>query len=729
MRAVLTAFVLLAIATPVPATLPRPGAQETAFDLDAIFSRGVWDAAGLEAVHWTDAGHYGIPEPSTTFNGAHDLVRVRASDGTREMLVSAGRLIPATAERPLVIDDWQLSADGGALLLAAHDSGDPTDRGPREFWLYERRSGGLRRIDPEAPAGSVRHGRFSPDGTRVAYVRDHDLWIDDRRTGAVTRLTSDGSHTLRNGVGNWLYENGLGLTRAFRWSPDSRSIAFWQFDDELVNDHPAAGGVNPAARIGVIPAGGGEIVWIRLPGSARDHYAVGMEWAGNPRELVVQQLTRSQNTLRLWLADATNGSTREILRETDEAWVEVRDELRWIDGGRAFLWPSERDGWRRLYRVTRTGSSIRALTPPGVDMISLEGLDEAGGRVWYRASPDDPTRAVLWQAPLDPDPTAAAPATAPAPGGSHRYTFAPGARWAFHERSDFASPPGVDLVELPSHRVVRTLVDNGDLRNRIASLGLRHRFVRIEVEPGVNLDSWQLLPPDFDAARRWPVLLVVGGDPSVRDHWAGRRRLWHYWLARHGWVVMAVDGRGTSAPRGREWRRGLRGEEGGRAAAEQANALRAFAAEHRWVDLDRIGAWGWGDGASVVLDLMFRHPERVGAGIAVAPLADRRMGATLLQERTLGRPQDAPSTYTDASPLNWAHRLEGALLLVHGTADDLVPYAATEALVDRLIAAGKPFRLMPYPDRGHSISEGDGTTRHLYELMTRFLHENLAPGY
>ncbi len=740
------AAVLLALALAPP---PAARAQGTAaLTLDRIFSGELTPARFGPARWMADGGAYTTLEPSPRVPGADELVRYDAAGGARSVLVPAERLVPPGGDRPLAVDDYHWSPDGRRLLVFTNTARVWRTNTRGDYWVLDLRGGALRRLGGDAAPSTLMFARFSPDGGRVAYVRENDLYAEDLTTGVVTRLTRDGSRTVINGTFDWLYEEEFGLKDGFRWSPDGRRIAFWQLDASGVRDfylvnntdslysriipiqYPKAGTTNSAVRVGVVDAAGGPARWLEIPGDPRNVYVARMEWAAGSDEVVLQHLNRRQDTLRVMLGDARTGRVRTVVTEGDSAWVDVVDDLRWLPGGGRFTWVSERDGWRRVYLVSRDGRTVAPVTRAGTDVVSVAGVDERGGWLYYVASPDNPTQRFLFRARLDGRgaPERLTPAGA---GGTHEYDVAPGFRWALHTASAFGDPPRVELVRLPGHRVQRTLVSNDSLRARMAGLaGGPGEFFRVDVGGGVELDGWMLKPPGFDPSRRYPVLFYVYGEPAavtVTDRWGGRNYLWHRMLAQQGYLVVSLDNRGTPAPRGREWRKVVYRRVGVLTAADQAAAARVIRG-WAFVDSTRLGMWGWSGGGSMTLHALFRYPELYRAGIAVAPEADIHYYDTAYTERYMGLPQENPEAYRAGSPITYADGLRGDLLLVHGTGDDNVHYQATEALINALVAAGKPFEMMAYPNRTHAINEGEGTSRHLFGLFTRYLAEHLPAG-
>ncbi len=316
--------------------------------------------------------------------------------------------------------------------------------------------------------------------------------------------------------------------------------------------------------------------------------------------------------------------------------------------------------------------------------------------------------------------------------GAHSYQFSPTGRWAFHTYSNLDTPPTIELVRLPKHDVVRPLAPNTALRAGIDSLKRnRVEFFRLDIGDGVQVDGWCLKPPDFDPVKKYPLFIQVYGEPAgqtVQDRWGGSGYLWHLMLAQQGYIVASFDNHGTPAPRGRAWRKSIYRQIGILASADQAAAARAFLAARPYADPARVGIWGWSGGGSMTLNAMFRYPDLYATGISVAGVPDQRFYDSIYQERYMGLPQGNPEGFRDGSPITFAKNLKGHLLIIHGTGDDNVHYQGFEAVVNELIARGKQFTMMSYPNRSHGISEGPGTTMHLYTLMTDYLKAHLAPG-
>jgi len=716
-------------------------------ELERIFARDEYAVQTVAQPAWIDGGaRYAAVEPSTAAAGARDIVEYDAASGQRAVLVAGSALTPAGAATPLSIDGYAWSADRARLLVFTNSKRVWRQNTRGDYWVLDRASGALRQLGGDAAPSTLMFAKFSADGRRVGYVRDRDLFVEDGTSGTITRLTKAEHDHIVNGTSDWVYEEELNLRDAFRWSPDGRRIAYWQFDTTgiesftLVNNtdtlypaltripYPKAGTTNSAVRIGVVAAAGGPTMWVQTAGDPRSTYIPRIDWAEDGRSLAVQQLNRLQNRNDVLIADALTGAVKRAHRDESKTWVDVPDDFTWLDGGRSFLWVSEKDGWRHLYRVAADGSGDRLVTKFDGDIISVSGFDAAAGWVYFLASPGAATEQYLYRGRLEGSgvPERVTPAGL---RGFHTYNVSPNVRWAFHTYSRIDVPPVTELVSLPDHRVVRTLVDNAPLKGKLAALANSPtEFFTVDVGGGVTLDGWMMKPRTFDPSRKYPLLVFVYGEPAgqtVLDRWGGNTALFHRALANDEFIVVSVDNRGTPAPKGAAWRKVVYGAIGDLSSKEQAAAVRQLMARHPFIDPDRVAVWGWSGGGSSTLNAMFRFPDVFKVGVAVAPVPDQRLYDTIYQERYMGLPQDNAEGYRLGSPINFAEGLKGRLLIVHGTGDDNVHYQGTERLVNRLVSLGKPFDLMVYPNRSHAISEGDGTTLHVYSLIARYLVEHL----
>lgn len=583
-----------------------------------------------------------------------------------------------------------------------------------------------------------RSGNRSPDGERVIFADMGNLHVRDG--DETIALTSDG-------VAGSIW-NGQAI-----WSPDGTRVAYVQSDfskvryrqllvptdpsyPEVSKTHFArVGETISKLRVGVVDAEGGETQWIALDQPEEGFYLEQVSWAGNSAEVFVEKLSRFRDEREFLICDVKTGETNRIFHETDPAWViaSIRKNtgLEWIRNGEAFIVMSEKDSWRHAYVYTRDGKEEALLTPGEFDIIERVRVDEAGGWFYYNASPNNGTQKYLYRVRLDGKeaPEQVTPTNQP---GTHDYVFSPDAKWAFHTYSTFDTPPITELVKFPEHRVVRTLEDNHELREKMETM-IAHptEFVQLDIGDGINMDAWILKPSDFDAAKKYPVFVYVYGEPhaqTVLDKWEHNHRDFHRMIADLGYLVISIDNRGTPAPKGAAWRRAVFGKLGPLSTDEQAEGLKELARTRPYVDLGRVGIWGWSGGGSNTLNAMFRKPDVYHVGIAVAAKPQPHLYNAWFQENYMRTREVNPEGYRQAAAINYAEGLQGDLLIIHGTGETNTHVEIIEGLVDKLIELGKPFDYMTYPHRDHGIRKGAGTTVHLRMHMVRYLLNHLPAG-
>ncbi len=630
--------------------------------------------------------------------------------------------------------DWLSDSSGYTVMEAAPG----TEK--RVPVRYDTASGKRTVLDSPEKDGAGRSGKISPDGQSILYSDQGNLYVRDLRGDRKIPLT-------KNAVGSSI-SNGRAV-----WSPDGKWIAFVQSDAShirlrsvLVPGDPSypgvkevrfarVGGTISTLRVGVVDAAGSETHWLSIAVPTEGFYLGQVSWAGNSNELVVEKLSRFRDEREFLIADIRTGTITRIYKEYDPAWViasyRKNAGLEWIRDGRAFIVLSEKDGWRRAYVYSRDGKEQAILTPGESDIIERAVVDEAGGWFYYYASPDNATQKYLYRVRLDGagKPERVVPMDQP---GTHDYDFSPDAKWAFHTYSTFDTPPVTELVQLPEHRIVRVLEDNRELRKKMESLiSQPTEFFQLEIGGGVVMDAWMIKPSDFDPSRKYPVFVHVYGEPhgqTVLDAWGRSHADFHRVIADLGYLVVSIDNRGTPAPKGAAWRRSVFGSLGPLSTEEQATALKELGRTRSYVDLSRVGIWGWSGGGSNTLNAMFRKPDVYHVGIAVAPKPQPHLYNAWFQEIFMRTLAENAEGYRKSAPINFAEGLEGDLLIIHGTGETNTHLEITEGLVDRLIELGKPFDYFTYPNRNHGISKGKGTTLHLRMLMTRYLIEHLPPG-
>ena len=733
---------------------PRAAAQSSnqQLTIDRIFNSNEFGAHGGWNGRWNGPETYIAFERSASIQG-DDLVQYNANGTGRKVLVTADALIPKGTTTPLGINNYELSADGRELLVFSNAQRVWRQWNRGDYWVLNVATHSLHKLGGNAAPASLLYARFSPDGKRVAYVRDNNLFVEEPETGHIWPLTRDGSHHIINGTSDWVYEEELDLREAWSWSPDSKSIAFWQFDTTgvpeytLVNNtdslypavktfpYPKTGQTNSTVKVGIVGATGAHLRWIKLPGDPRNNYIARLNWTPSSDGVLIQQLNRLQNHNTFYLAAARDSSVKSVLTDEDKAWVDayidfIPGNVHWLNSGHSFAFVSERSGWRHIYIGNLDGSPPRAVTSGAFDVIHVDSFDEKRQKVYFAASPQNATQSYLYAINLD---GSGAPEriTPESETGTNHYVLSPGADYAMHQLSSFGVPPTVEMIHLPDRAVIRTFTDNHELRAKLATIATgQHEFIHVPMADGVKLDGWIIKPPNFEPTKRYPVLFYVYGEPAgttVHDAWEGAHYLWYLMLAQRGYIIASVDNRGTDAPRGSVWRKSVYRKIGVLASADQAAAA-TWMDSLPYIDPGRIGIWGWSGGGTMSLNAIFRYPNIYRTAMSVAPVPDMHLYDSIYQERYMGLPQENEEDYRQGSPITFASQLRGNLLLVHGTGDDNVHFQGTERLINALIAANKPFSMMAYPNRSHGIFEGENTTRHLYELLTRYLLANLPPG-
>jgi dipeptidyl-peptidase-4 len=652
------------------------------------------------------------------------------------------------------IESYEWSPDATSILVFTHSvrnwaSDTPTYARKGDYWVVDRKAGTSRRIAADAKPSTLMLAKFSPDSRHVGYVRDSDLYVEEVATSRVQRLTRDGSSTLLNGRSDWVYEEELSLGDGFRWSPDSKRIAFLQFDISpegtftLINDtetlyprtvlypYPIAGTPNARVKLGVVDVQNGDTTWTGVEVDPGGSYLARFAWT-DTAHLSVLRLNRRQNVAEFLVADPAARTSRVVYRDSSGRWIDVVDPI-WLDGGKTLLWMTEKDGWRRVCRVDTSAGSATVITRFDADVAEIAGVDSSQGILYFTASPSSSIERYLYRAKLDGRgaPERVSPA---GQAGTHQYQLSPDAKWALHSFSRFDTAPVYDVIRMSDHGVIQTLAGNREVQAKLSSfLQPSVEFFQVEAAPGVQLDGWMMLPKDFDRSRKYPMVVYVYGEPwsqTVLQDWGNVRRarytLFHRALADLGFIVMSVDPRGTPALKGTKWRQDIGSAIGPLAAQDIARAVENLIHERTYIDGDRVGVWGRSGGGTTTLNLMFRYPELFKVGVAVAAVPDQMLYDTIYQEKYMGRPADNPEGYAQ-SAIHFAEGLRGRLLLIHGTGDDNVHIQGAERLVNRLIELGKPVDLMFYPNRSHFLSEGNGTTYHQHMMMGRYLYEHLKP--
>lgn len=712
----------------------------------------VCSISAQEKITWSKDGN------SYYVNENNSIVKYTLPAGSTTAIVDRKKLIPSGKLTALNMRRFIFSDDEKKVLIYTNTKKVWRQDTRGDYWLYDITTGSLKQLGIGLPESSLMFAKFSPDGSKVAYVSEYNLYVEDATTNKVKRLTLDGSRKLINGTFDWAYEEEFACRDGFRWAPDSKQIAYWQINARTTSDYymlnntdsiypkiipveyPVAGTAPSPYKIGVVNIDNAETKWMDIPTDAvLQTYVPRMEWAANNSELIIQHLNRKQNESKLFICNAATGKSNMIYEETDKAWIDILpawDEdynnggWDWLNGGKEFIWATEKDGWRHLYRVSRDGKKETLITTGSYDVIDIVRIDEKGNYVYFMASPDNATQKYLYRIKLDGK--GKAERLSPAnQQGTHDYNLSPDAKFAMHDFSNYYTRPVSEWISLPSHA---GLNGSSDVNNAITAADRKNvplEFFKIKTAENVEMDAWMLKPMNFDSTKKYPVVFQVYTEPAgalVKDEFgAGFNYLYQGSMLREGYIYITIDNRGTPAPKGREWRKCVYQKIGQINIRDQAMAAREIL-KWSFIDKSRIAVWGWSGGGSATLNLMFQYPDIYKTGIAIAAVGNQLTYDNIYQERYMGLPQESREDFVKGSPVTYAKNLKGNLLYIHGTGDDNVHYNNAEMLINELIKYNKQFQFMPYPNRTHSISEGEGTGLHLSTLYTNYLRTNCPPG-
>lgn len=750
MRCFICLFLLLL--APAAALAQEKAPVSGQLTVERLFGSGEFRTEGLPPYQWAKSGDaYYIVEPDSSVEGGKAIVRVDAATGSKQAVVGAAELTPADTKRPLSIDDFTFSADESKVLIYTNSQRVWRYNTRGDYWALDLKSKKLQKLGGDAAPSTLQFAKFTPDGKSVTYVRANNIYVESLADGKIVALTTDGNDKVINGTADWVNEEEQDIRDAYRISPDGKKVAFWQFDTNGVKEYhlinttdsnysqiipipyPKCGEMNSATRVGVVNIDGGPVTWMAVDGDPRDHYIPHIEWTPDGENVLIQQFNRAQTELKVISANAVTGASETKFSEQDEAWVNNDNPFRFLEGGKSLLWLSEQEGWRRVYGKSLVGGETKRIWTPDYDVIDIEFHDEANGKLYFSASPKKAVERHIFC--LDLKTNEVKQLTSEEAGGWNTISISPSGAWAILTHSTFTTPPVVRMVSLKDLQTSRVLLDNAALKEKLKTLTpTKSEFLQVDIGD-IKLDAWRILPAGFDPSKKYPLIVHVYGEPFgqlVRDHWGGARQLWHSMLAQKGAVVVCIDNRGTPAPRGRAFRKYVAKQIGILAPADQAKAVERLLKDSPYLDAERVGVWGWSGGGSMTLHAMLQYPDLYKTGISVAPVPDMSLYDTIYQERYMKRPQDNAENYKKGSPITYAKNLKGNLLVIHGSGDDNCHVQGVEKLINEFVKHGKHFSLMIYPNRSHSISEGPGTTTHLYGLMTRYFEEkvlNASPAH
>ncbi|MBC8137315.1 MAG: S9 family peptidase [Fibrella sp.] len=717
------------------------------------FAGGIDQYGAIPRLRWLRTVNPGDPPQllETRFeSGTAALYRVDARTGVTSPLYDPAVLEAALAALPGMPIETAKNASRNASAFSFDDA----DRRvlitiKSDLYAYDLVSRRAARVTA-APTERRTNATLSPDGSHVAFVAKNDLYIAplDWNTGKATpprRVTTDGSEKIFNGRLDWVYEEelyGRGKTTGFRWSADSKRLVFLRLDDTAVPmipiadelpriptveefPYPKSGDPNPKATLGIVSVAGENlpIVWTNLDSySEDDRLIVRFGWAPDSARVVVQVQNRTQTFLHLLYADATTGKTTKVLEETSPAWVDILDEPRFLADG-SFLWRSARTGFRHLYRYDAKGVLRSAVTRGDWDASELLAVDETNGTLCFAGNQTGATQLQVFRTRLDGS-SGDAPKQMTVRSGTHDVSFDPSGVLFLDRWNDLNDPTQLRLHSGMDGAELRPLGANLlPITTRRGYKLSEPQLLTIKARDGYPLDAMILKPTDFSPAKKYPVIYCLYGgpaSPTVEDKW-GTVSLWHQYLAQQGCVVFMCDNRSASS-------KGVRnvwsiykklGESETRDIEDAIGYLKTLP----YADTDRVGVYGWSYGGFLV-EYLLTHTNLFQVGVAGAGVSDWRLYDTIYTERYMDTPQANPTGYQNTSPINAASKLNGKLLILHGTLDDNVHLQNTVQLIYALQRAGKPFDMMVYPRSRHGISD-PALSRHMRTLLTNYLLDNL----
>ncbi len=711
--------------------LPAQGRRLTLDDLYNPDSEVDFDGPPLRERHWMKDGMHYLEK---TGNGHY--LEVEARSGEARPLFHNSQFEKAFAALPGFTD-----ADASALLSQGKFSFSPDEkrfliRWREDLYSFDLAGPDAHRLTSDGDEEQV--PMLAPSGRLVSFVRDADLWVVSADGAFTRRLTRDGSPLRLNGILDWVYQEevyGRGDFVGHWWSSDSRRIAFLQLDESdvprsvIVNNqrdeqkvesqlYPKAGDPNPVVRLGVATVAGGEIRWADLTGYPPDGILiVNVTWAPSSDRLLVQVQNREQTWLDLVEVRADDGSSRRLFRETTPAWVSPLGPPHWLADG-SFIWESERDGYRHLYHYDSKGNLLGRLTSGEWDVSAVKGVDDERGLVFFSSGKDRIVDLKLYRVRIDgsglesltPDP------------GTHSVSLDPRYSLFLDTWSDVSSPPRVSVHDVDG-AVIRQVQTPPASPLADYELG-PVEFFEVPARDGFQMEAMWIKPPDFDPSRRYPVLIYVYGgpqSPTVRNRWGSKTYLWHQMLAEKGYLIFLCDNRSASG-------KGVRPawsiyRDLGKVELRDLEDAVGWLKQQAFVDPDRIGLWGWSYGGFMT-SYALTHSSLFRIGIAGAPVTDWHLYDSIYTERYMGLPEDNPEGYLNSSVVRAASRLDGRLLLLHGTTDDNVHPQNSIQLIDRLQQADKAFDMMLYPGSRHGVRDSRQLL-HLRTLMTNFVQKNL----
>jgi dipeptidyl-peptidase 4 len=723
-NSILVSFVLLASTLNAQQELKK-------ISLEDIYRRSVFAARGISGLRsMNDGKHYTVSE------GGRHIAMHSFKTGERIDTIFSVEYLDVDSPDLLTFSGYEFSANEGRILLTTSREQIYRRSYRASFFIWDRNT---KKLEPLSEGGKQQLATFSPDGSKVAFVRENNLFYKDLETKEEVQISFDGKlNEIINGAPDWVYEEEFGFSKAFAWSPDSRKIAFYRFDETLVPlfnmtiygelypewysyKYPKAGEVNSLVSIHVFDLASKETSMMDV-GEETDQYIPRIKWTAEPDKLAIIRLNRLQNHIEVLIANPTTGNSEILYEETNPWYIsETSDDfITFLDNKKQFVVMSERDGWMHCYLYDMSGKLINQITQGEWDVSALVGIDQKSGVLYYSSFEVSSLEQHVYRVGLN----GRNKRKMTEDQGTNRLVFSADFSYYILTHSSANSPVRISLHD-ERGRLLRMLEENNRLRTNIKAYGFsRVEFLTVPGADGTPLNAFMVRPKDFDPGKQYPLFMYVYGGPesqTVRDGWM-RNLPWLQLLVQHGYVVACVDNRGTNG-RGEAFRKSTYMQLGKLETEDQIAAAQWFGS-HPWIDAGRIGIYGWSYGGYMSLLCMTRGAHVFKVGIAGAPVTSWRFYDTIYTERFMRTPQENPDGYDDNSPINHVERMQGKLLLIHGTADDNVHFQNSVEMTDKLVQANKYFDMLFYPNRSHGIYGGNYNF-HLNKSMTDFIFNHL----
>lgn len=708
-------------------------AQKKNITLEDIWQNGTFSANGVYGLEsMKDGLHY------TAIENGNILCFKYAKASKPDTILKQSNLLINGKE--INIDSYQFSSDENKLLIATETEKIYRHSTRENYYVYDRKN---KSLTPVSAGEKQMYGTFSPDGSKVGFVRGNNIFIKELASGKEIQVTFDGKqNNIINGATDWVHEEEFAFSIAYFWNADSKKMAYYKFDESKVNEfsfnefngnlypteykfkYPKAGEANSLVTIHVYDLASTSDKLMDI-GNETDQYIPRIKWTPDSNTLSIVRMNRHQNKLDLLMANATTGATSIIYTETSDTYIDIHegegDYVFFSGDNKNFILLSELDGYNHLYLYEMNGKLINQITKGNWDVVKFYGIDEKTKTIFYQASETTPTEKDIYSISFDGSNKVKLSALK----GTNSAQFSAGMTYYINTFSE-ANSANVISIYNSKGKQLRTLEDNASLKTLMNKYNLSKKELFIfKTSEGIELNAWMIKPQNFDAAKKYPVFLTFYGGPGrnmVNNAFDGRDYFWHQLLAEKGYIVMCVDNRGTMY-RGKSFKNGTFKQLGKLEVEDQIETAK-YLGTLPFVDKNRIGTFGWSFGGYLSSLCITKGADYFKMAIAVAPVTNWRYYDNIYTERFMSLPQENASGYDHNSPINYVDKLKGNYLLIHGSADDNVHYQNTMEMVNALVKANKQFDLFIYPDKNHSIYGGN-TRLHLYTKMTNFILNNL----